>query len=155
MASGKEPRGRTDEKQQRKIACSGAVTVPKSLDPPQCTRGEVGFSDLALPDWARRLVEETEAHVVVGLCEYGSARVDGCGEDNGVFLPSFSSALASSAGAASAAPPAAGAAPPAAGAAPEPEPTFRRRSLTSLPSRACRLRASEDVHLCFSRCDKS
>ena len=47
-----------------------------------------------------------------------------------------SSFFSSAAGSAPAASPAAGAAPPAAGAAPPPEPTFRSRSLTSLPSRA-------------------
>jgi len=62
---------------------------------------------------------------------------------------SFSSAF-SSAGAASSAAPAA--APPAAGAAaaPEPEPTFRRSSLTSLPSRACRHATSQTKVLFFA-----
>jgi hypothetical protein len=52
-----------------------------------------------------------------------------------------SSFFSSSAGAASPPDAAAPPAPPAAGAAaaPPPEPTFRSRSLTSLPSRACRL----------------
>ena len=56
------------------------------------------------------------------------------------------STLASSAGASAAPASAAPAAAPAAGAAPPPEPTFRSRSLTSLPSRACPI--SETVSSC-------
>jgi hypothetical protein len=50
-------------------------------------------------------------------------------------LPSSFSSSFTSSGAT--APPAAGAPPDATAAAPPPEPTFRRRSFTSLPSSAC------------------
>lgn len=103
-----------------------------------------------------RLVEETEAHVLVGLfllcgenvsispCILFFSAIHICERNNGgessnipahggMYAPST---FSSSAGAA-ASPPAA-AAPPAAGAAaPPPEPTFTSRSFTSLPSRAC------------------
>lgn len=66
-----------------------------------------------------------------------------------MYAPSsLASSLASSAGAA---PPAA--APPAAGAAPPPEPTLVRRSLTSLPSRACHKRIHRQ-HLQVPNCLK-
>ena len=61
------------------------------------------------------------------------SRISRTGEN--IVPSSFSSSLVSSAAASPpAAPPAAGAA-----AAPPPDPTFNRRSLTSFPSRACKL----------------
>ena len=60
--------------------------------------------------------------------------------NSGISWVNVPSSFASSAGAASSPAAAAPPAPPAgAAAAPPPEPTFRRRSLTSLPSRACSL----------------
>lgn len=82
------------------------------------------------------LVEQSEAHVLIRLLRLALAAAQQM-HNLWRWLTSFSSGFSSSLVASGAAPPAA--APPAeaaAGAAPPPDPTFKRRSLTSLPSKA-------------------
>ena len=114
-------------------SCHGGVQLAKKLFLP-CRRDTWIWRRVV----AIRLVEETEAHVVVGLLLLCRRNLVSRLLSRLILILQYrlTLLLLLLSGGGVRGTTSSGAAPPAAGAAPPPEPTFTSRSLTSLPSRA-------------------